>query len=91
MLCNYLRFRFSKTIFDKIINKEIPSKIVYENTNILAFRDVSPVTPVHILIIPKIKNNLDMLENVVIFILKANESNIDILGELIYTATLVAK
>lgn len=40
-------------IFCKIVNKEIPSKIVYEDNEILAFRDVNPVAPVHILVIPK--------------------------------------
>lgn len=40
-------------IFCKIIKKEIPSKIVYEDDEILAFHDVNPVAPVHILIIPK--------------------------------------
>ena len=40
-------------LFCKIINKEIPSTIVYEDEEILAFRDIHPVTPVHILVIPK--------------------------------------
>ena len=40
-------------IFCKIINKEIPSNIVYEDNEIVAFRDIHPVTPVHILVIPK--------------------------------------
>lgn len=40
-------------IFCKIINKEIPSNIVYEDDEILAFRDINPVAPVHILVIPK--------------------------------------
>ena len=40
-------------IFCKIINKEIPSTIVYEDGEILAFRDINPVAPVHILVIPK--------------------------------------
>ena len=41
------------TIFTKIINKEIPADIVYETDNVIAFKDVNPVAPVHILIIPK--------------------------------------
>lgn len=41
------------TIFDKIIKKEIPADIVFESEEILAFKDVNPVAPVHILIIPK--------------------------------------
>ena len=40
-------------IFCKIINKEIPSQIVYEDEEILAFKDIHPVTPIHILVIPK--------------------------------------
>lgn len=42
------------TIFSKIINKEIPADIVYENNSVLAFKDIKPQAPVHILIIPKI-------------------------------------
>ncbi len=40
-------------IFCKIINKEIPAEIVYEDEEILGFKDISPAAPVHILVIPK--------------------------------------
>ena len=40
-------------IFCKIANKEIPSKIVYEDNDVIAFHDVNPEAPVHILVIPK--------------------------------------
>lgn len=40
-------------LFCKIVNGEIPSKKVYEDDKILAFEDISPTAPVHILIIPK--------------------------------------
>lgn len=40
-------------IFCKIINGEIPSNKVYEDDDILAFRDISPMAPTHILVIPK--------------------------------------
>lgn len=40
-------------IFCKIIKKEIPSSIVYEDGEIIAFRDINPAAPVHILVIPK--------------------------------------
>jgi histidine triad (HIT) family protein len=43
------------TIFSKIINKEIPASIVYESDNVLAFKDINPKAPIHILIIPKIE------------------------------------
>jgi histidine triad (HIT) family protein len=41
------------TIFDKIIRREIPADIVYEDDDILAFSDVSPQAPVHVLFVPK--------------------------------------
>jgi histidine triad (HIT) family protein len=43
----------AETIFSKIIRKEIPAKIVYEDDQCLAFHDVSPQAPVHVLVIPK--------------------------------------
>ena len=43
----------SKTIFKRIIDKEIPAKIVYEDDACLAFEDVNPQAPVHLLVIPK--------------------------------------
>ena len=41
------------TIFKKIIDREIPADIVYEDEQCLAFRDVNPQAPVHVLVIPK--------------------------------------
>lgn len=41
------------TIFTKIINREIPADIVHEDEHCLAFRDVSPQAPMHVLVIPK--------------------------------------
>ena len=43
----------TKTIFQRIIDKEIPAKIVYEDDRSLAFHDVNPHAPTHVLIIPK--------------------------------------
>jgi histidine triad (HIT) family protein len=43
----------SETIFDKIIRKEIPAEIVYEDELALAFSDINPQAPVHFLVIPK--------------------------------------
>lgn len=42
----------SETIFSKIIRREIPADIVYQDDQVTAFRDISPQAPVHILIIP---------------------------------------
>jgi histidine triad (HIT) family protein len=41
------------TLFEKIINREIPADIVYEDELSLAFKDINPQAPIHILIIPK--------------------------------------
>ena len=40
-------------LFCKIIDGEMPGDIVYENDNVLAFKDINPIAPVHILVIPK--------------------------------------
>ncbi len=40
-------------VFCKIINKEISSDIVYEDDEIIAFKDINPATPIHILVVPK--------------------------------------
>lgn len=51
------------TIFKQIIDKEIPAKIVFEDDQCLAFEDISPQAPVHILVIPKKEiTSLDKLE-----------------------------
>lgn len=42
-----------KTLFQKIIDREIPADIVFENDSVCAFRDVNPQAPTHILVIPK--------------------------------------
>ncbi len=43
----------SDNIFQKIIDKQIPAKVVYEDDRVLAFHDVGPKAPVHVLVIPK--------------------------------------
>jgi len=42
-----------KTLFEKIRDREIPADIVYEDDECLAFRDISPQAPVHVLVVPK--------------------------------------
>ena len=51
-------------IFCKIIKKEIPSKMVYEDNEIIAFEDIHPAAPIHVLVIPKkhIKSVIDLKE-----------------------------
>lgn len=72
------------TIFDKIIRKEIPSTIVYEDEKVLAFRDINPQAPVHIVLIPKIRDGLTQLS-------KADVKHKDVLGHLMYVSSLIAK
>lgn len=72
----------SDTIFTKIINKEIPADIVYEDDSSLAFRDVNPQAPVHILIIPK--KPMEQLND-------AEVSDQELLGHLIFVAHKVAE
>lgn len=71
------------TIFSRIINKEIPASIVFENENILAFRDINPQAPVHILIIPKIE--IPKVTDI-----KGSE-HASLLGEMIDAANKIAK
>ncbi len=71
----------SETIFSKIIRREIPAEIVYEDDLALAFRDVHPQAPVHILIIPKQE---------IVSIAEANEADAALLGHLLLTVKRVA-
>ena len=70
------------TIFGKIIRREIPADIVYEDDDMLAFRDVTPQAPVHILIVPKrpLANLLD-----------AQPGDTLLLGQLLQAAAHVAR
>lgn len=44
----------SETIFDKIIRREIPADIVFEDEHLIGFHDISPQAPVHVLFVPKV-------------------------------------
>jgi Diadenosine tetraphosphate (Ap4A) hydrolase and other HIT family hydrolases len=70
------------TLFEKIIAREIPAKIVFEDDDVLAFQDVNPQAPVHVLIVPK---------RVIPRLAETNESDQALLGKLILTATKVAR
>merc|ERR1711862_611130 len=70
------------TIFQKIIDKEIPAKIVYEDDDVLAFDDVNPQAPTHFLVIPK--KPIDMIE-------KAEDEDQAVLGKLMLVGRQVAK
>lgn len=70
------------TIFAKIIRKEIPADIVYEDKDILAFNDIEPQAPIHILIIPKEE---------IATINDLNEGNANIITKMILVAKKIAK
>ena len=70
------------TIFQKILNKEINADIVYEDEKSLVFRDINPVAPTHLLIIPK--KQIEKISD-------ANEEDQDLLGHLFLVAGKVAK
>ena len=69
------------TLFEKIIAREIPSTIVFENDSVIAIEDINPQAPVHILIIPK---------KPIPTIADAEISDQLLLGELILTAKNIA-
>ena len=70
------------TIFTKIINREIKAQIVYEDDKCLAFRDINPQAPVHILLIPK-KEISSMNE--------LTEADSALMGHLMLTVPKIAK
>ncbi|PJA96133.1 MAG: histidine triad nucleotide-binding protein [Ignavibacteriales bacterium CG_4_9_14_3_um_filter_34_10] len=73
-----------ETVFSKIISKEIPAKIVFESENVLAFHDINPQAPVHVLIIPK-TTEINSVRN---FIAGAHDK---IIGEMLSAAKTIAK
>ncbi len=70
------------TLFEKIINREIPADIVYEDELSLAFKDINPQAPVHVLIIPK--KPIDKLSD-------ANIEDQALLGHLMLVAGKIAE
>ena len=70
------------TIFEKIAAREIPAKIVFEDDDMIAFHDVNPQAPLHVLIVPK---------RVSPRLAETNQSDQQVLGTLILTASKVAR
>ena len=71
-----------ETIFQKIIDKEIPADIIYEDEKSLVFKDINPVAPIHILIIPK--KQIEKISD-------AEKTDQDLLGHLLIVAGKVAR
>lgn len=70
------------TIFQKIIDREIPASIVYENEDVLAFNDIDPKAPVHILIIPK--RRIPTINDI-------EPSDAELIGKIVLAAKEIAK
>lgn len=70
-----------ETIFSKIIRHEIPADVVYEDDEIMAFRDINPQAPVHVLIIPKIE--IATLNDV-------QPAHAELIGKMVLTAQKIA-
>ena len=70
------------TLFGKIIRREIPADVVYEDDLCLAFRDINPQAPIHVLLVPK--KEIDRLVN-------AGQEDQALLGHLMLAAGKVAK
>ncbi len=69
-------------VFAKIVNKELPADIVFENERILAFRDITPKAKTHILIIPKEE---------LVTAKEVGEHNVNLFGELFLVAKQIAE
>ncbi|MEA5535124.1 histidine triad nucleotide-binding protein [Crocosphaera sp. XPORK-15E] len=72
----------TETIFSKIIRREIPANIIYEDDLALAFTDINPQAPIHILVIPK--QPISKLED-------TTETDQALLGHLLLTVNKIAK
>ncbi len=69
-------------LFCKIVNKELPSNIIFENDRLMAFKDIDPQAPIHFLIIPKMHiSTLNDLES----------GHQELIGEMFLTAKQLAK
>ncbi|KXG78516.1 HIT-like protein [Fervidicola ferrireducens] len=69
-------------VFCKIVKKEIPAAVVYEDEDVLAFKDINPQAPIHLLIIPK--NHLSS-------IMEVDENNGDIVKKIVKVAQSLAR
>lgn len=70
------------TLFTKIINREIPAKIIYEDDDLIAFHDIAPQAPVHFLVVPK--KEIATLSDV-------TEADTALLGKIVFRAQQLAK
>ena len=69
-------------LFCKIVNREIPAAVIYEDEKIMAFKDIKPVAPVHLLIIPK--KHISLINHL-------ESEDKELIGELFLVAQKIAK
>lgn len=72
----------SKTIFERISAKEIPASIVYEDDQVVAFRDINPQAPTHVLVVPR---------RAIPRLAEATSAEQALLGHLLLTAAALAR
>ena len=70
------------TLFEQIINREVPAQIIHEDDRCVAFRDINPQAPIHVLVIPK---------KAIPRLGEATDSDETLLGHLLLTAAEIAK
>ncbi|MGL5123799.1 MAG: HIT domain-containing protein [Fusobacteriaceae bacterium] len=70
------------TLFTRIINREIPAEIIYENENIIIIKDINPVAKIHLLVIPK--KEIPTLNDI-------SQENKYLLGEIFFSIAEIAK
>ncbi len=75
-------FKFSMTLFEKIVARQISANIVYETEEVIAFHDIAPQAPTHILVIPK---------KIITRIATSQEEDVLLLGKLLLAAAEVAR
>lgn len=71
-----------KTIFEKIRDREIPAEVVYEDEHCLAFHDISPQAPIHLLLVPK---------QVIPRLTASSEADTSLLGHLLHVSSQIAR
>lgn len=71
-----------KTIFEKIRDREIPQEFLYEDEEIMAFSDIHPIAPIHVLIVPK---------KVIISIAEMADGDASVVGKMLLVARNIAR
>jgi histidine triad (HIT) family protein len=71
-----------KTIFEKIRDREIPTVFLYEDDEVMAFYDIAPIAPVHVLIVPK---------KVIVSIAEMEDGDVPVVGKMFLVARNIAR